>query len=137
MSVVKPKPRQTQTARDYRPAAVIRMPVFWLMYLMFVLVASGGLMTAAQIGPIAEDFKIANVPVSLLGLTHLVFDFSLNSQIAWNEVKLIGNFGVRFNSAVYRRKSAGEVAVMLIRFSEESTCVGNTAVVPDLARKVD
>src|ERR1700684_1919314 len=71
-------------------------------------------------------------PVSLLGLTHLVDDFRLNSQIAWNEVKLIGNFGVRINSAVYRRKSAGEVAVVLIRLREKSTCVGNAAVVADL-----
>ena len=35
---------------------------------MFVMVASGGLMTAAQIGPIAHDYKIANVPLNLLGL---------------------------------------------------------------------
>ena len=72
-------------------------------------------------------------PVRLLGLTHLVDDFCLNSQIAWNEVKLIGNFGVRVNGAVYRRKRVGEVAVMLIRFGEKSTCVGNAAVVADLA----
>jgi OFA family oxalate/formate antiporter-like MFS transporter len=32
------------------------------------MVASGGLMTAAQIGPIAHDYKIANVPVNILGL---------------------------------------------------------------------
>jgi OFA family oxalate/formate antiporter-like MFS transporter len=38
------------------------------MYAMFVMVASGGLMTAAQIGPIADDYKIANIPVNLLGL---------------------------------------------------------------------
>ena len=31
------------------------------------MVAAGGLMTAAQIAPIAHDFKIADVPVSLLG----------------------------------------------------------------------
>src|SRR5271168_232583 len=70
-------------------------------------------------------------PVSLLGLTHLVFDFSLNGQIAWNEVQLIGNFGVRINSAVYRRKSAGEVAVMLLRFSDR--CVPISAPVIDCA----
>ncbi len=35
---------------------------------MFVMVASGGLMAAAQIAPIAHDFKVADVPVSILGL---------------------------------------------------------------------
>jgi OFA family oxalate/formate antiporter-like MFS transporter len=42
--------------------------VFWLMYLLFVLVASGGLMAAAQIGPIANDYGIASVELSVLGL---------------------------------------------------------------------
>jgi OFA family oxalate/formate antiporter-like MFS transporter len=42
--------------------------VFWLMYLMLVLVASGGLMAAAQIGPIARDYGIASVPLSVLGM---------------------------------------------------------------------
>jgi len=36
--------------------------VFWVMYLMFVLVAAGGLIATAQLAPIAKDFKIADVP---------------------------------------------------------------------------
>jgi hypothetical protein len=39
-------------------------------------------------------------PFCLLGLTHLLSDFCLDSQIAWNEVKLTGNFGVPINSAL-------------------------------------
>jgi len=58
----------TQTRTDLMPVQVLRQPVFWLMYLMFVLVASGGLMAAAQIGPIARDYGIASVPLNLLGL---------------------------------------------------------------------
>ncbi|MDR6951088.1 OFA family oxalate/formate antiporter-like MFS transporter [Ancylobacter sp. 3268] len=57
-----------QSKVDYKPAQTISKPVFWLLYLMFVMVASGGLMAAAQIGPIAHDFGVANVPVNLLGL---------------------------------------------------------------------
>jgi MFS transporter, OFA family, oxalate/formate antiporter len=38
------------------------------MYLIFVLIASGGLMAAAQIGPIAGDYGIAEVPLSIAGL---------------------------------------------------------------------
>jgi OFA family oxalate/formate antiporter-like MFS transporter len=56
-----------QTAIDLTPSQVLRTPIFWVMYLVFVMVASGGLMAAAQIAPIADDFKIANSPVSLVG----------------------------------------------------------------------
>ncbi len=36
---------------------------------MFVMMAAGGLMATAQLGPIAKDFGIADVPVSLIGIT--------------------------------------------------------------------
>jgi len=57
-----------QTRNDYAPLQVLHRPVFWLMYLMFVLVASGGLMAAAQIAPIAHDYGIADLPLSVVGL---------------------------------------------------------------------
>ncbi|MGA2289894.1 oxalate/formate MFS antiporter [Bradyrhizobium sp.] len=56
-----------QTKIDFMPPQVLRSPIFWVMYLVFVMVAAGGLMTAAQVAPIAKDFKIANEPVGLLG----------------------------------------------------------------------
>src|ERR1700681_4781398 len=31
-----------QTRRNYQPTEVIRYPIFWLMYLMFVIVGAGG-----------------------------------------------------------------------------------------------
>ena len=48
------------------------------MYVMFVLMAAGGLMATAQLAPIAKDFKIADVPVSLLGLTLPALTFALS-----------------------------------------------------------
>ncbi|CAM5386077.1 Oxalate:formate exchange protein OS=Afipia felis OX=1035 GN=oxlT_1 PE=4 SV=1 [Afipia felis] len=56
-----------QTSYGFRPMETLRSPIFWVLYVTFVLVASGGLIMAAQIGPIAHDYKIADVPVSLLG----------------------------------------------------------------------
>jgi len=44
-------------------ATVLRSPIFWVMYLVFVMVAAGGLMVRRQIAPIAADSKIANEPV--------------------------------------------------------------------------
>jgi MFS transporter, OFA family, oxalate/formate antiporter len=66
-----------QTRRDYRPLEVLGRPVFWVMYVMFVLVAAGGLMATAQLAPIAKDFKIMDVPVSLIGLTLPALTFAL------------------------------------------------------------
>ena len=72
-----PNPRIPQTRRDYRPLEIIRAPVFWVMYVMFVLVAAGGLMAVAQLAPIAKDFKIGDTPVSILGLTLPALTFAL------------------------------------------------------------
>ena len=72
-----PNPRVLQTKRDYRPMEIVREPVFWVMYLMFVLVAAGGLMAVAQLAPIAKDFKIGDIPVSILGLTLPALTFAL------------------------------------------------------------
>jgi len=51
--------------------------VFWVMYLMFVMVAAGGLMATAQLGPIAKDFKIGDVPVNIMGLMLPALTFAL------------------------------------------------------------
>ena len=67
-----------QSPRDYRWSEMIRTPVFWVMYLMFVMMAAGGLMATAQLAPIAKDFKIADVPVSILGLTLPALTFALS-----------------------------------------------------------
>jgi OFA family oxalate/formate antiporter-like MFS transporter len=70
-------PAVAQTRRDYGPEEVLRTAAFWVMYAMFVMVGAGGLMAVAQLGPIANDYKIANVPVSLLGLTLPALTFAL------------------------------------------------------------
>lgn len=70
--------RVNQSKRNYRWHEMIKTPVFWIMYLMFVLMAAGGLMATAQLAPIAKDFKIADVPVSILGLTLPALTFALS-----------------------------------------------------------
>ena len=70
-------PAVQQSRRDYGPAEVLTSPPFWVMYVMFVMVGTGGLMATAQLGPIAKDFKIDSVPVSILGLTLPALTFAL------------------------------------------------------------
>lgn len=72
------KAAKRAAARDHSPVEMVRTPVFWVMYLMFVLMAVGGLMATAQLGPIARDFRIADVPVSILGLTLPALTFALS-----------------------------------------------------------
>ena len=67
-----------QTKIDFTPPQVLRSPIFWIMYLVFVLVASGGVMTAAQIAPIAKDLKIADVPVTLAGFQMAALTFAIS-----------------------------------------------------------
>src|ERR1700688_2870692 len=60
-----------------QPMEILKTPVFWVMYAMFVMMAAGGLMAVAQLAPIAKDFKVADVPVSLIGLTLPALTFAL------------------------------------------------------------
>ncbi|WP_250467154.1 oxalate/formate MFS antiporter [Caballeronia sp. GAFFF2] len=59
------------------PKQVLSSPIFWVMYIMFVMMAAGGLMATAQLGPIAKDFGLHDSPVSLLGLTLPALTFAL------------------------------------------------------------
>lgn len=62
---------------DFTPSQIIRKPVFWVMYVMFVLVAAGGLMATAQMGPIAKDFAIDGVKFNVMGMILPALTFAL------------------------------------------------------------
>jgi OFA family oxalate/formate antiporter-like MFS transporter len=70
--------RVSLSHKDYTAGEMVQTPVFWVMYAMFVMMAAGGLMATAQLAPIAKDFKIADVPVSLIGLTMPALTFALS-----------------------------------------------------------
>src|SRR5213075_622216 len=79
-------PAVQQTRRDYTPAEALKTPVFWVMYFMFVAVGAGGLMAIAQLAPIAKDYKVDAIPVSLLGLTLPALTFALSIDRVLNGV---------------------------------------------------
>jgi MFS transporter, OFA family, oxalate/formate antiporter len=82
-----PRPGQTPDAStsrfvqqgriQYEPLQVLREPTFWVMYVMFVLMAAGGLMATAQLKPIAKDFHLDTAPVTLIGITLPALTFAL------------------------------------------------------------
>ena len=75
--LVRPKPpvgavavrRVASSKVDYTPGQMIKAPVFWVLYLMFVFVAAGGIIATAQLGPIAKEYGFAKLPISVLGFT--------------------------------------------------------------------
>jgi OFA family oxalate/formate antiporter-like MFS transporter len=71
---------KSQSARGYSPGEVLRSPVFYVLYVMFVLIAAGGLSMTAAVKPMTADLKIDKVPVDLFGivLTAGIFAVSLS-----------------------------------------------------------
>jgi MFS transporter, OFA family, oxalate/formate antiporter len=65
-----PAPKVAQSARSFTPKEVLLSPVFWLLYVMFVMVSASGLMAAAEIAVIASDLNVGN-SVVFFGATTL------------------------------------------------------------------
>jgi OFA family oxalate/formate antiporter-like MFS transporter len=78
MQGVKKKLHLPQSTVNYTPVQTLRSSTFWLLYVIFALVAVGGLTAASQIGPIAHDYKIAGIPVSLFGLQMATLTFAIS-----------------------------------------------------------
>ena len=73
-----PAAKVTQSSRNYTPTEVMVSPIFWILYVMFVMVSASGLMATAQIAPIAKDFNVANTIV-FFGATTLTAALIIDS----------------------------------------------------------
>jgi MFS transporter, OFA family, oxalate/formate antiporter len=62
--------RVIQTTESYSPNEMLATPVFWILYVMFVVVSASGLMATAQIALIAKDFHVADTAI-LVGVSTL------------------------------------------------------------------
>ncbi|HEY5291401.1 MAG TPA: oxalate/formate MFS antiporter [Burkholderiales bacterium] len=54
---------QSKSVEGVGPSVMLRSPVFWLMFLMFTLMSTSGLMVISQMGAFAKDFGITAVEV--------------------------------------------------------------------------
>jgi OFA family oxalate/formate antiporter-like MFS transporter len=52
-----------QTTISSTSMEMLRSPVFWLLYVMFLGVSASGLMATAQLGPIAKDYGLSTTAV--------------------------------------------------------------------------
>src|SRR5665213_3770566 len=73
-----PAPKVAQNSRNYSPLEALSTPVFWLLYIMFIMVSASGLMATAQIAPIAKDFNVGNA-VLLFGASTLSLALIVNN----------------------------------------------------------
>jgi MFS transporter, OFA family, oxalate/formate antiporter len=96
-------PKVIQSARSYSPGEVLKSPVFWLLYLMFVMVSGSGLMATAQIAPIARDFGVEKV-VLIFGATTLTVAVIVDSIANGGARPLFGwisdNIGREYTMAI-------------------------------------
>lgn len=83
---VLPASHVPQARRDHTPREVLRSPLFWLLFVMSLLVTAAGLTFTAHLATIALDFEVAEVPVSLLGLTLPALTFALTLDRITNGV---------------------------------------------------
>jgi OFA family oxalate/formate antiporter-like MFS transporter len=70
-----------QTAQSKTPQEVLVSPVFWVLYVMFILVSASGLMATAQIALIAKSYDVADTVILFGGSTltvALIFDNLMN-----------------------------------------------------------
>ena len=75
------KPGLRDSAYSYTSFQMLRSPVFWLLYAMFLGVSASGLMATAQLGPIARDYGISDTAIFMGASTlsvALVVDNVLN-----------------------------------------------------------
>ncbi len=70
--------RANQTGRNYAPREVVTKPVFWVLYLMFLLVASGLLVMVANLKPIALSLHMDKLSAFGMTATGMSFALTLN-----------------------------------------------------------
>jgi OFA family oxalate/formate antiporter-like MFS transporter len=62
---VKASSKLAQATRDYTLKEALNTKIFWLMFIMFILVVTGGMMAVAQLGVIAKDLGVKEFKVDL------------------------------------------------------------------------
>jgi MFS transporter, OFA family, oxalate/formate antiporter len=118
-SVVRPRKTIYQGA-ELTPSETLRSGVFWLLYLIYLLIAFGGMIMTAQMGPIARDFGLENQMMMVLGVATPVLALALS----------IDNFanGITRPLSGWLSDRIGRENMMLMIFSLESVALIGMAV---------
>ena len=74
---VKSSAKLVQSRRDYTLKEALSTKLFWLMFLMFICVVTGGMMAVAQLGVIAQDLGVKEFQVNLYFFTMAALPLAL------------------------------------------------------------
>jgi MFS transporter, OFA family, oxalate/formate antiporter len=65
-----------QSKRSYTPREMLQSPVFWLLFVMMSMMSTSGLMVVSNVGPFANEYKVAQALV--LGMAALPLSLTLS-----------------------------------------------------------
>jgi MFS transporter, OFA family, oxalate/formate antiporter len=65
-----------QSRRNYTPLEMLRSPIFYLLFVMMAMMSTSGLMVVSNVGPIANEYKVAQVV--LLGMAALPLSLTIS-----------------------------------------------------------
>jgi len=74
---VKASSKLEQSRRDYTLKEALNTKLFWLMFLMFIMVVTGGMMAVAQLGVIAQDLGVKEFEVNMYFFTMAALPLAL------------------------------------------------------------
>ena len=66
-----------QSRRDYTLIEAAQTPVFYVLFAMFILTVTGGLMAVAQLGPMSQDLGVKDTKVDLFFFVIAALPFAL------------------------------------------------------------
>ncbi len=66
-----------QSKRDYTLFEAARSPVFYVLFAMFIMTVTGGLMAVAQLGPMSQDLGVKDTKVNLYFFAIAALPFAL------------------------------------------------------------
>ncbi|MFL6447391.1 MAG: oxalate/formate MFS antiporter [Bryobacteraceae bacterium] len=105
---------------ELTPSQTLRTRVFWLIYLIYLLIAFGGMIITAQLGPIARDFGVEARTVTILGFSTPVLALAVS----------LDNFanGITRPVCGFLSDILGRENMMLLIFSLESLALFGAAI---------
>ena len=68
--------QELQSKRSYTPKEMLSNPIFYLLFLMMTMMSTSGLMVVSNVGPFANEYKVAQVLV--LGMAALPLSLTLS-----------------------------------------------------------
>jgi OFA family oxalate/formate antiporter-like MFS transporter len=72
--------KKRQSPVDFKSGQMVATPHFWLMYVMMVMVGTGGLMATAQLAPMATDYHVDKTIITFLGMSFVALTFALQAD---------------------------------------------------------